>query len=154
MHPDVNARLHRVTGVAGVQTAGVLERHATVANRPQRDQILEVTIERLAYGGRGVGRVDGYVVFVPLTAPGDRVRARVKKARRRFCEAELEELLEPGPDRAEPPCPYFGRCGGCAWQHLTYPAQARAKEAIVRESLERLGGLGPLPYRPLAAATA
>ncbi len=123
-----------------------------MANRPQRDQILEVTIERLAYGGRGVGRVDGYVVFVPLTAPGDRVRARVKKARRRFCEAELETLLEAGPDRVEPPCPYFGRCGGCAWQHLSYPAQARAKEAIVRESLERLGGLGPLPYRPLVPA--
>lgn len=111
-------------------------------------------IDRLSYGGRGVGRVDGYVVFVPLTAPGDLVRVRITQAKRSFAEAELVEVLEPGPDRVPPPCPYFGPCGGCTWQHLGYEAQLRAKEQIVLESLERLGGLHDLPLLPILPAPA
>lgn len=109
-------------------------------------------MDRLSYGGRGVARADGYVVFVPYTAPGDRIRARLVRAKRSFGEAELVEVLEPSPERVFPPCPYFGECGGCTWQHLGYPAQLVAKEQIVRESLERLGGLRDVPLQPILPA--
>ena len=86
-------------------------------------QTIEIRIERLAAGGDGVGRApDGRVTFVPLTAPGDLVRVRVTKAAKRFVRGEIEEILEPSQDRVEPRCPVFGRCGGCTWQHLDYPA--------------------------------
>ncbi|MDR7606759.1 MAG: 23S rRNA (uracil(1939)-C(5))-methyltransferase RlmD [Armatimonadota bacterium] len=118
----------------------------------QKGQELVLRVDRLSYGGRGVARADGYVVFVPYTAPGDLVRARLVRAKRSFGEAEVVEVVEPSPDRVAPPCPYFGRCGGCAWQHLRYEAQLAAKEQIVRESLERLGGLQGVPVRPIVPA--
>lgn len=117
-----------------------------------KGQELELRVDRLSYGGRGVARADGYVVFVPYTAPGDRVRARLVRVKRSFGEAEPVEVLEPSPDRTDPPCPYFGRCGGCTWQHLRYETQLAAKEQIVRESLERLGGLRDVPVRPILPA--
>lgn len=115
---------------------------------------MTLTIDRLAYGGDGVGRVDGYVVFVPLTAPGDRVSARLWKTGRRHGSADLLEILEPSPDRVDPPCPVFGRCGGCAWQHLPYAVQLATKADILRDSLERIGGLRDLPYREIIGAPA
>ncbi len=118
----------------------------------QKGQELQLRVDRLSYGGRGVARADGYVVFVPYTAPGDLVRARLVRVKRSFAEAEPVEILEPSRDRVDPPCPYFGRCGGCTWQHLDYPAQLQAKEQIVRESLERLGGLREVPLRPIVPA--
>ena len=84
---------------------------------------------------------DGLTVFVPFTAPGDRVRVRVVDRRRRFARAELSELLEPGPGRGEPRCSFFGRCGGCTWQHLNYRIQIEAKQNIIRDALERIAGL-------------
>ena len=98
--------------------------------------------------------MDGYVVFVPLTAPGDRVSARLWKTRRLHGSADLLEVLEPSPDRVDPPCPVFGRCGGCAWQHLPYPVQLATKADILRDSLERIGGLRDLPYREIIEAPA
>ncbi|MFN3285179.1 MAG: 23S rRNA (uracil(1939)-C(5))-methyltransferase RlmD [bacterium] len=118
----------------------------------QKGQELVLRVDRLSYGGRGVARADGYVVFVPYTAPGDLVRARLVRAKRSFGEAEVVELVEPSPERVAPPCPYFGRCGGCTWQHLRYEAQLAAKEQIVRDSLERLGGLRGIPVRPILPA--
>lgn len=117
-----------------------------------KGQELKLRIDRLSYGGRGVARRDGYVVFVPYTAPGDLVRVRMTRARRSFGEAEVVEVLESSPDRVQPPCPYFGLCGGCAWQHLSYESQLRAKQEIVTESLERLGGLRHVPMRPIIGA--
>jgi 23S rRNA (uracil1939-C5)-methyltransferase len=108
--------------------------------------LLELDIDALAAGGDGVGRgPDGRVVFVPFTAPGDRVRVRLVEERARFARGELESLVEPGPGRVEPPCPVFGRCGGCAWQHLSVEAQLAARRDILRDALERVGRLGPLP---------
>ncbi len=111
----------------------------------------EVTlrVDRLSYGGRGVGRVDGFVIFVADTAPGDVVRARLTNVKRSYAEAELVELTTPGPDRVTPRCPHFGVCGGCLWQHIDYQAQARAKQAIIEESLAHLGGLRDLPIAPM-----
>jgi tRNA/tmRNA/rRNA uracil-C5-methylase (TrmA/RlmC/RlmD family) len=83
------------------------------------------------------------VVFVPFTAPGDRVRARVQQSRPRFVRARVDALLEPGASRTEPVCPAFGSCGGCAWQHVEHRAQLAAKARIVADALERLAGLPP-----------
>lgn len=102
----------------------------------------ELRVESVGAGGDGVGHApDGRVVFVPWTAPGDRVRVRVTDAGRRFLRAQVEELLEPGPDRVPPPCPVFGVCGGCRWQHLRYEAQVAAKRRILEDALSRIGGL-------------
>ncbi|HSJ96864.1 MAG TPA: TRAM domain-containing protein, partial [Myxococcota bacterium] len=111
--------------------------------------LVELTIESLAAGGDGVGRApDGRVVFVPLAAPGDRVRVRLVEEKARFARGEIEALLVPGPERVEPRCPVFGICGGCAWQHLDYEAQVRAKRERLRDALARIAGLAELP--PLA----
>ncbi len=110
-------------------------------------------IDRLAYGGEGVGRVDGLVVFVPRAAPADRVRARIRRVRRRHAEADLVAVEEPAPARVEPRCPHFTQgCGGCAWQHLSYQAQVDAKAAHVRDSLERIGGFRDVPLAPIIPA--
>lgn len=118
----------------------------------QQDQLLDLRIERLSYGGEGVGRHDGFVVFVPRSVPGERVRARVLRRKRQYATAELEEVLEAAPDRVEPPCPYYARCGGCQLQHLSYAAQLANKQAEVAEALEKIGGLENLPLRPIIGA--
>lgn len=108
--------------------------------------VVDLVIDSLAAGGDGVGRApDGRVVFVPLSAPGDRVRVRLVEERARFARGEIETLLAPGPARVAPRCPVFGTCGGCAWQHLDDRAQAVAKQAIVRDALARIAGLAEAP---------
>jgi 23S rRNA (uracil1939-C5)-methyltransferase len=109
-------------------------------------------IDSLAYGGSGVGRLDGKVVFVPLTAPGDRIRCRVVQDRKRYAEAELVELLEPASQRRRPPCPVFGDCGGCQWQHLPYEEQCRWKERIFAETLQRQAKIKASVLLPLTPA--
>ncbi len=112
----------------------------------------KVSIDRMAYGGRGVGRHNGLVVFVAGAAPVELVKARATRVRRRFAEAEVVEVLSPSIHRVEPRCPHFGVCGGCAWQHIAYGAQAGAKESIVRESLVHLGGMADASVRPVVRA--
>jgi 23S rRNA (uracil1939-C5)-methyltransferase len=115
---------------------------------------IELTIDSLSYnGGRGVGRVDGIVVFVPLTAPGDVIRARVTSQKPRFWEAELVEILTPSPHRRKPPCKVADRCGGCAWQHVTYPAQVEQKIKILEASLRPLQKLAEWETLPFLAAS-
>jgi len=113
---------------------------------------LELVVDDLAFGGEGVGRVDGYVVFVRGGLPGDRLRVTVTEARARYGRGALEAVLTPSPDRVEAPCPYFGRCGGCRLQHLAYPAQLAFKEKQVRDCLTRLGGLPPFELRAILPA--
>lgn len=117
---------------------------------------LELTITDLAAGGDGVGRApDGRVVFVPFTAPGDRVRVRIDHEYRRHARAHVEELIESGPGRTDPACAVFGSCGGCAWQHLEYAAQLDAKSRIVFDAFARIGGSGvprPVPITPSPSA--
>lgn len=100
---------------------------------------LDLRIEKGVYRGLGLARHEGQVVFVPRGIPGDLVRARIESARPGYVEARLESLIEPSDDRRPSPCPYVPRCGGCAYQEVDYPAQARLKEAILRESLRRAG---------------
>lgn len=100
-----------------------------------------LTIDRIAAGGDGVGRAaDGRVVFVPTTAPGDRVRIVETRDGGRWLRGEVREVVEESPDRREPPCEFFDRCGGCQLQHIDYPAQLRAKSAIIGDALRRIGG--------------
>ncbi|HEY3066887.1 MAG TPA: 23S rRNA (uracil(1939)-C(5))-methyltransferase RlmD [Methylomirabilota bacterium] len=120
--------------------------------KPRRGESLSLTIDDLAFGGEGVGRVNGYVIFVRGGLPGDRLRVRVQEARARYGRAVIESVEEPSPDRVAAPCPYFGRCGGCRLQHLAYPAQLAFKEKQVRDCLERLGGLGSFELRPILPA--
>ncbi len=99
---------------------------------------LTVKIERIVPRGYGIGFADGLTVFVALAAEGDVVRVRLSEIRGGTAFAEIEAVETPGPGRIEPPCPYFGVCGGCDFQQMTYEAQLRAKSAIIRDSLRRI----------------
>src|SRR5579862_9640669 len=118
----------------------------------QRDQELELTIDSLAYGGNGVARLDGFVVFVRRGLPGDTVRARVTKVQRRHAEAVVTEVLAAGPARVDWPCTHYPACGGCRFQDLAYAAQLDAKYAWVEDSLRRIGGIEEPPLEPIVAA--
>ena len=111
-------------------------------------------IADLAFGGEGVGRApDGRAVFVPFTVPGERVVAEITRSSARFCRAEVREILHAAPSRVLPPCPLFGRCGGCQYQHMDYPAQVMFKSGQLVPVLERLGGLKALPAPPPPTAS-
>lgn len=102
---------------------------------------IQLTITAIAAGGDGVGRHEGKAVFVPRTAPGDRVRVRVTESRPSLDRAEMVDILEPGPGRVQPPCRFWNRCGGCPLMHLDYPAQLEAKRQMVLDALQRIGRL-------------
>jgi 23S rRNA (uracil1939-C5)-methyltransferase len=118
----------------------------------RRGEELELQIDSLAYGGNGVARLNGFVVFVRGGLPGDRVRARVTKTKRGFAEATAETVLEASAARVEAPCPHFGVCGGCRFQDLAYEAQAAQKEQQVRDSLVRIGRIADAPVEPIVPA--
>ena len=107
--------------------------------------MVELDVTTLAAGGDGVARLDGLAVFVPLSAPGDRVRAEITQVRKRFARAEIRKLLVPGSGRREAPCPHFGRCGGCSWMHLDAATQRDARLRIARDALLRIGRFEALP---------
>ena len=117
-----------------------------------RDQELELTVDRLAYGGNGVARLDGFVVFVRRGLPGDTVRARVTKVQRRHAEALVTEVLEPSPLRVDAPCAHYPACGGCRFQDLAYAAQVESKQGQVEDALRRIGGIAEPPLEPIVAA--
>lgn len=98
-----------------------------------------VKIERIVPDGYGIGFANGLTIFVPLTTPGDVIKARIERQKGKIAFASLIEILEPAVDRIAPPCPYFGRCGGCDFQQMNYAAQLRAKVAILKDALRRLG---------------
>jgi 23S rRNA (uracil1939-C5)-methyltransferase len=123
-----------------------------VAAPVQKEQELELTIDSLAFGGNGVARLDGFVVFVRRGLPGDRVRATVTKVKRSHAEALATEILEPGPVRVDAPCQHFPTCGGCRFQDLAYEAQVEAKAAQVRDSLQRIAGLADAPIEEIVPA--
>jgi 23S rRNA (uracil1939-C5)-methyltransferase len=115
---------------------------------PQRGAELELRVESLAYGGNGVARLDGYVVFVQGAVPGDRVRAKLTKRKRAYAEARLVELIEPSPERIAPRAPH----PGAPWQVLPYERQLAEKESQVREALARIGGFAEPPVEPIVPA--
>ena len=117
-----------------------------------KDEELELRIDSLAYGGNGVARLNGFVVFVKRGLPGDLVRARVTKVKRSHAEAEAVEVLEPGAPRVDAPCIHFPACGGCRYQDLAYEAQLEAKAGQVSDALARIGGLRDLELEPAVPA--
>ena len=120
--------------------------------KPRRGDAIRVSIDDLAFGGDGVGRVNGYVIFVRGGLPGDQLTVRLTEARARYGRGAIESVDVPSPQRVSAPCEYFGRCGGCRLQHLSYPAQLAFKEKQVRDCLERIGGLPPFELRPILPA--
>src|SRR5256885_8815937 len=122
--------------------------------KPKRGDLLELVVDDLAFGGEGVGRADGYVVFVRGGLPGDRLRVRMLESRSRFGRAVIDAVLVPSPERVEAPCPYFGRCGGGRRQHPAEPAQPAVEEKQGGGRPERDGGGAPPPPRALLAPAA
>ncbi|MDH4100509.1 MAG: 23S rRNA (uracil(1939)-C(5))-methyltransferase RlmD [Nitrospirota bacterium] len=102
---------------------------------------LSLQIEKMAFGGKGLARHAGRVVFVDDVLPGERVVAKVEKVRRDFMEGSLVEIVEPSPDRTLPSCPVAAECGGCQWMHASYPGQLRLKEEVLRDTLRRVGSI-------------
>ncbi len=109
-------------------------------------------IEKLAFGGAGVARVENYVIFVKGALPGDRVKARIFKRKPSFAEARLLEVLTPSPQRETAPCPYFEWCGGCTWQNLSYENQLKYKREITAESLQHLTKIQDADVLPVMPA--
>src|SRR5437667_6187086 len=112
-------------------------------------RVVDLEIENVAFGGKGVGREHGKAVFVPYTIEGETVSAEIVREKKQFAEAELVEVKQSSPDRVEPQCPYFGRCGGCAYQHISYEHQLAIKWRQVRDALQRIGKLKEVPMRPI-----
>ena len=110
---------------------------------------MQLTIHDIAFGGKGVGRTEGLVVFVPYTLPGETVTVALTRKKKNYAEAALVAVEQPSPDRVEPECPYFGRCGGCAYQHIAYPAQLAIKTGQVEQTLRRVGKLAEPPMFPI-----
>jgi 23S rRNA (uracil1939-C5)-methyltransferase len=103
----------------------------------------EVTVEKLVYGGDGLARLDGKVVFAPFVLPGERIRVQAEQEKPGLIRARTLAVLEPAADRVAAPCPVFGRCGGCHYQHAGYAHQLAAKRSILSEELRRLGKMEP-----------
>ena len=126
---------------------------STTSLRPARGESLLLEIDSLAYGGKGIARRDGYVVFVSGALPGDRVQAEVTRAKRGYAEARTVEIVRPSPDRVPERCDHGGNpCPGAPWQALPYEEQLRHKQQQVNDSLTRLGGLSGYELEPIEPA--
>jgi 23S rRNA (uracil1939-C5)-methyltransferase len=122
--------------------------------RRRQQTIVETDITGLAFGGKGIARIDGLAVFVERTVPGDRARIRITRKKRNYAEARLEEILAPSADRVAAPCRYSGICGGCTWQFLRYEKQLEYKRQHVAESLEHIGAITGVPVHATLASPA
>src|SRR5207248_187637 len=109
---------------------------------------VELQITDVAFGGKGVARANGKAVFVPYVVDGETVSANITREHKKFLETELENIVTASPHRVEPRCPYFGRCGGCVYQHIDYEHQLALKWRQVKETLRRIGRLQEPPMRP------
>jgi len=112
-------------------------------------RLVDLRIEDVAFGGKGVAREQGKAVFVPYTIEGELVSAEIVREKKQFAEAELIEVKEMSAHRVAPECPYFGRCGGCAYQHISYEHQLAIKWRQVRDALQRIGKFKDIPTRPI-----
>jgi tRNA/tmRNA/rRNA uracil-C5-methylase (TrmA/RlmC/RlmD family) len=110
---------------------------------------VELTIQDVAFGGKGVARDAGKAVFIPFTIDGERIAARIVREKKQFAEAELVGVLDPSPERAQSQCPYFGRCGGCSYQHINYEHQLALKARQVEQAMRRIAKMPAPPMRPI-----
>jgi len=124
-----------------------------VSYNADREKLFDILIEKCAYGGDGMGRLeDGRAVFVPFGLPGERVRIRLTEEKRGFARGELVEILEVSPHRIIPRCKHFGVCGGCHYQNLPYEEQLRVKTEILRDQLVRIGRIENPPVQNMVAS--
>jgi tRNA/tmRNA/rRNA uracil-C5-methylase (TrmA/RlmC/RlmD family) len=123
--------------------------------RPEGDgyssalRTVDLKITDIAFGGKGVARKNGKAVFIPFTIEGELVSAKITREKKQFAEAEFVDLRQSSPYRVDPPCSYFGKCGGCAYQHIDYAHQLETKTRQVRDLLKRIGKLDDVPMRPI-----
>ena len=115
----------------------------------EKNEELELIIDSVTLEGAGVGRVGGFAIFVPGALMGERVRIHIIKAASSYAVGKLLEVVEPSPQRIQPLCPVYERCGGCAFGHVSYAEELRIKERQVEEALTRLGGLETVPLLPI-----
>ncbi len=119
-----------------------------------KGDIVTLTVETVAFGGEGLGRVENLVVFVPFTVGGDVAEVEIRESKKRFLRGRMRKLIAPSPDRVEPPCPYFRRCGGCDYQHIRYETQVDMKGRQVAEAFARIGKFPAAPVAPALASPA
>ena len=110
---------------------------------------LTLTIADVAFGGEGVARLEDFVIFVPLVLVGEVVEAELTEVKKRFGRARLLRVLESSPERVAAPCRYFGECGGCQYQHISYAAQLNLKHKQIRDLFQRIGGVAPELVEPV-----
>ena len=110
---------------------------------------VDLKIHDVAFGGKGVARENGKAVFVPFTVDGELIRAKITREKKQFAEAEVVDVCEGSSHRVQPRCPYFGSCGGCAYQHISYAHQLEIKSRQVLNALQRIGKLKDIPMRPI-----
>jgi 23S rRNA (uracil1939-C5)-methyltransferase len=115
----------------------------------RRGDVVQVTIDTVAFGGDGIGRIDKRVVFVPFTVEGDIVDVEIVDIKKKYVRGIIHTITQPSPRRVEPRCPYFYRCGGCQYQHISYDHQLRMKERQVIESFERIGKIPSPPVKQI-----
>jgi tRNA/tmRNA/rRNA uracil-C5-methylase (TrmA/RlmC/RlmD family) len=116
---------------------------------PAPGALVTLKIDDIAFGGEGVGRLGDFVVFVPFVALGETVEAELTEVKARFGRARLVRVLQAAPERVQPPCRYFGDCGGCQYQHLAYPEQLRVKHKQISDLFQRIGGLDRAAIDPV-----
>ena len=113
---------------------------------------IELQVEKLAFGGKAVAKVDGFVIFLDRAVPGQIVKARITRKKRNYAEAKVIETLSQSPDYRPPVCPHFGTCGGCLWQDISYDAQLYWKRTHVVECLGHIAGAGETEVGPIVAS--
>jgi len=118
-----------------------------IVEQLKKNQIIELEIDALGSQGEGIGRYDGLAVFVPATAPGDKIEAKLLKVKKNLAYARTERIIEPSADRVDSGCAAYPQCGGCAYRHISYEAECRAKEQRVADAMRRIGGLDITPER-------
>jgi 23S rRNA (uracil1939-C5)-methyltransferase len=114
----------------------------------KKGNVYELNITDLAFGGKGLAKVDGFAIFVDQAAPEDIVKARIIKKKKNYAEAKIIEMISPSPFRIDAPCPYSGTCGGCTWQYLPYELQLKYKQRHVKEALEHIGDIHNIQVNP------
>ncbi len=117
-----------------------------------RPETIQMTLDDMAFEGAALGRADGQVVFADYGIPTEEVIVKIESSRRQFLDGRVIEVLSPAPSRVDPPCPYFGRCGGCQWQHIEYDEQVRLKQHVMHDQLRRIGKIEMPPVSPTVAS--
>lgn len=113
---------------------------------------MAIKIESIAFGGEGVGRIDNFVVFVPFTAPGDELEIEIIQLKKKFVRGKILKMIKPSPTRGKPLCRYYGKCGGCCYQHLDYEYQLKIKKKQVEEAFWKIGKMASPPVLEAIAA--